>query len=243
MARQNEIKCLEALKNAFLCETRISIYSNCESTAILNYIFTALPNDKENDFPDFIFDGGGIEHFQLTTSIEGKKGAKFKIEENANKEVRERHRSMVSEAFASLEFVPGTITTDSYEEIYESFSYDDFLHSLEKNIKKHVISLHRLQYEKKIVVFLMEQQTPRLWLDEGVIPIKFYELHNDKKALEIIEANCKDVNYLVYFVCDSIEIIEIAKVKDLIKKAHTYENVRGGRLVKGEIALCQDIFK
>ena len=93
MARKNEKECLEALKNAFLGKTNIKIHANCELKSISQFIFSAQPNKNDNDFPDFVFDGGGIEHFQLTSSKETRKGSSFKIEENANKKIRDEYYS------------------------------------------------------------------------------------------------------------------------------------------------------
>jgi hypothetical protein len=241
VARKNEKECLEVLKNAILGKSNMSIYANCDLKALSQYIFAAESNINSNMFPDFVFDGGGIEHFELTSSKETRKGSEFKIEENSNKKSREDFYKRTQEEFVSSEHIPGTVSTSNYEEIYESFTYEDFLKSLEKNVTNHVASLEKLQYQEKIVVFLMEQQTARLWLDEGIIPIRFYELHQDKIALEKIKQSCRNVDYLVYFVCDSIEIIDLHKIDDLISKARVFKNVKGGRLIKHEIMLCLDL--
>lgn len=68
MARQNETNCLETLKNALAGETNINIYSNCDLEMISRYICLAKPNENPNEFPDFTFDGGGIERFEVTSS-------------------------------------------------------------------------------------------------------------------------------------------------------------------------------
>ncbi|UHP11155.1 hypothetical protein LAX80_005075 [Listeria marthii] len=43
---------------------------------------TALPNNKSSDFPDFIFEKGFIEHFQVTSSKETRKGAEHIKDKN-----------------------------------------------------------------------------------------------------------------------------------------------------------------
>lgn len=242
MARENEKRCLEDIKNSLLGTTNISVYSNCDLEPFSRYIFSAKPNMNSNVFPDFVFDGGGIEHFELTSSRETRKGSDFKIEESDNKKISDEYHTKIKEEFASSEYRPYTVASRSYEEIYDSFSYEDFLKSLERNIKKHMDSLKKSKYEKKmIIMFLMEQQTARLWIDEGVVPIKFYELHKDKRALEIIKENCSDVNYLIYFVSDSIEIIDINKINELLLNACVHRNVKGGRLIKQEVTLFLDL--
>lgn len=241
MARANEKECLETIKNAILGKINFNVYSNCEIEDISKIVFSAAENSNDSKFPDFVFEGGGIEHFQLTSSKETKKGSEFKIDENKNKQIRERNEERLKQELLSSDYAPDTFSTSSYEEIYESFTYDDFLFSLQRNISNHVDSLIKSHYENKIVVFLMEQQTARLWIDEGVTPIRFYELHKDKKALSLIKETCSFVNYIIYYVSDSIEIIDLSKLDSLLDKSINYKNVKGGRLIIHKIYLSIDI--
>ena len=43
---------------------------------IFNALVSAKPNPESNKFPDFLFENGFIEHFQVTSSIENKSGSK-----------------------------------------------------------------------------------------------------------------------------------------------------------------------
>lgn len=87
----------------------------------------------------------------------------------------------------------------------------------------------------------MEQQTARLWIDEGIVPISFYELHRDKKALLILKQHCNSVNYIIYFVADSVEVLDLSKINDLLSKSLVYKNVKGGRLIKHQLNLLIDL--
>ena len=111
------------------------------------------------------------------------------------------------------------------------------MNSLIRNIDNHVESLEKSNYKGKTVIFLMEQQTARLWIDEGVVPIRFYELHKDKKALTLIKEHCSDIRYVIYYVSDSIEVLDLTKIDELLKKSVVYKNVKGGRLIKHQINL------
>lgn len=237
MARQNENECLEELRNAFLGETNVKIYTNCEPETISQIIFSAKPNPNSNSFPDFVFSDGGIEHFELTSSKETRKGSEFKIDESINKKLKDVHFEKLKEEYSNTKIAPGTITADGYEEVYESFSYESFIHSLERNIINHVESLEKSNYKNKVVVFLMEQQTARLWIDKGIIPISFYELHRDKKALSILKQHCSSVSYIIYFVADSVEVLDMSKINDLLNESLVYKNVKGGRLIKHHLIL------
>lgn len=231
--RNNELACLNEIKDSYFnnvgAKKEFDNSDYCMMKAILN---GAHQNPKHNEFPDFLFDGGGIEHFELTSSKETRKGSRFKIEENKNKNINKERDKKLKQEFLNSKYAPWTMMTANYEETYESFSYYDFLFSLRKNISKHVESLIKSGYENKTVLFLMEQPTARLWIDEGVIPIRFYELHKDKKALQIIKEICRSVDYIIYYVSDSIEIIDLSKIDTLLEKAVIYSNVKGGTLVK-----------
>lgn len=231
--RTNELACLNIIKDSYFNNIGAKIeFDNSDYCVMRSILNGAHHNPNYNEFPDFLFDGGGIEHFELTSSKETRKGSEFKIEENKNKSINKERDERLKQDFLNSKHVPFTMMTANYEETYESFSYDDFLYSLRKNISNHVESLINNGYEDKTVVFLMEQPTARLWIDEGVIPIRFYELHKDKKALQIIKELCRSVNYIIYFVSDSIEIIDLSKIDTLLAKAVTYSNVKGGTLVK-----------
>lgn len=230
--RQNEIVCLQSLKELLTSRFGVDAFSNAPS-GVMKYIFEAKPYDNANEFPDFVFDGGCIEHFQVSSSKETKKyGSSFKNEESHNDEKRKQYYQEWENKLNTMEHIPGTIAISNYEDVYESFSYQDFLHSLEKNISKHVNSLGKSSFKNMIVVFLMEQQTSRLYIDDGPNHVKFYELHRDKNALSIIKNNSRNINYLIYFAHDSVEIIDLSKIDKLLKESFAYENVKGGRLTK-----------
>lgn len=231
MSCSNEKDCLNSLKNALLGKREIDVFSNCNLMKIEDYIFSAIKNNDSYMFPDFIFEGGCIEHFELTSSKETKKGSSYIIEKIKNDKRREEEYFKIKQKYLSSKFSPNTLTTVNYKEIYEDFSYEDFLNSLERNISKHVKSLEKSNYKNQTVIFLMEQQTARLWIDEGVVPIKFYELNKDKKALLKIKEITRNVDYLLYFVHDSLEILDLSLIDSLIANSVEYKNVKGGRLV------------
>lgn len=137
--------------------------------------------------------------------------------------------------------MPGLIITDTYENTYDCFDYDYFLNSLERNIIHHVESLEKSGYQQKTVIFIMEQQTARMYIDDKRTPISFYELHRDKKALTIIKNYCKFVNYIIYYVADFIEIIDLSLINELLFKSIVYKDVKGGKLKKKQSDLFIDI--
>lgn len=241
MARINETNCLETLKSALAGKTSINIYSNCDLEIISRYISLAKSNKNPNEFPDFTFDGGGIEHFEITSSLEDKKGSKFNIEENKNGKICEQRYLELKNEFQNSAHTPGIVTVNNDSEIYEEFSYDCFIHSLKRNIVKHVTSLKKNNYCDKIVFFLIEQKTARLCIFDDTDFAKFYSLHEDRKVLSLIKENCNYVNYLIYFVADSIEVLDLSKIDELLDNSTECKNIKGGRFIKFRFNLFFDI--
>ncbi len=240
MARVNEIECLEQIKSALKGEKKVNIWSNCDISEVSQFIFEARPNQNSNDFPDFVFDGGCIEHFEITSSRETRKGFQFKIDEQGYKKKKlEYHKELNKEALL-IKHESGAIHTSTFEEIYDKFSYEDFLHSLEKNIKKHGNSLEKSPIRDKIVIYLIEQQSGRMYIQENEWRVKFCELNKDKRALEILKKYGEFIDYVIYFVSDSIEIIDVNKIDNLIDRAIEYKYVKVGRVVRSEITAIFD---
>lgn len=48
--------------------------SNQQHIELQKWLKAAKPNQNSNEFPDFIFEDGFIEHFAVTSSSEGRKG-------------------------------------------------------------------------------------------------------------------------------------------------------------------------
>lgn len=241
MARRNEINCLENIKNVLAGKTSINIYSNCDLDMISRYICRAKPNENPNDFPDFTFAGGGIEHFEVTSSKETKKGSEFKIEEHKNGKIWEQRYLEFQNECLDSEYSSGKIVVESSSFTYEEFSYDDFIYSLKRNIVKHVTSLKKNNYCDKIVFFLIEQKSARLVINVGVDFAKFYSLHDDRNALSLIKEYCNYVSYIIYFAADSIEILDLSKIDELLDKSIECKNSRGGRLLESRLNLFFDI--
>ena len=77
MARgEQEQQCFDIVRDKLEKYQYSSTLSEKELNAI-RYIFqTSIPNPNSSEFPDFIFENGFIEHFQVTSAKETKKGAK-----------------------------------------------------------------------------------------------------------------------------------------------------------------------
>lgn len=232
MARSEETICLNKIKTALLCQGTIKIVaSNCDCEQILSFIASANPNDDPNVFPDFVFNNGGIEHFQIDSSKETKKGSEFIRDEKANQRVIEEDFLKQKELLTKDKIHNNESRVITYSNEYNYFSYGAFLKSLERNINRHVKSLNKQGYQNKTVIFLMDQQSARLSIFSKYRTFKeFYILSKDRTALNIIKKICVNVDYLIYIVADAIELIDLSKIDELINNSIIYEYVDGGIL-------------
>ena len=128
MSRDNELNCLNNIKNAFCKSNNMHIDAcNCNREKIRKIFLNANENEDSNTFPDFNFEGGIIEHFIITGYKESKKGSAFKIEESkANKETDIFFKEE-DKKFLNSPRNPGTYHTISHENTYSNSVYKDFL--------------------------------------------------------------------------------------------------------------------
>ena len=231
LKRKQEIDCFNLVKNAILKNNGIVlINANCEIELISKMFAEAVSNTYENDFPDFVFENGGIEHFQITSSKETKKGSEYKIKESKNNNENKKIYNDILNNYSNSLFVAFT------NDVYDFFTYEDYLASLKRNIVNHVESLIKNHYQNKTVAFLIEQQTGRPYIMGTDGKAEFCLMSKDKNALAIIKENCVGVSYIIYLVSNIVELIDIRKIDELFKKSLDYKNVKVGRQINGNIS-------
>ena len=70
MRGEKEINCLTRVKQNL---GRNSVHYFCsDPQKIIRILKSARPNPAQSNFPDFLFENGFIEHFQITASRETK---------------------------------------------------------------------------------------------------------------------------------------------------------------------------
>ena len=76
MARKEETSCLERLKDIVKLHPSNVIFDI--SDGFLNRALeNAVPNEEQNSFPGFLFDGGALKHFLIGTLRETGKGSEL----------------------------------------------------------------------------------------------------------------------------------------------------------------------
>ena len=238
MARDNELGCLVTVRGLLLNETRGEIAFDNTGGVVCKIMESAFPNPSENSFPDFLFPNGALEHFQIGSSPEFPRGgSKYKCEESKARKTAADCIAQSERAFLSSPPSPWTYEVEAIKDVYEDFSYRDFMVSLKKHFASHVESLRKCGRSFGTVVFLMEQQTARMGVWENGSFERFYLLSKDREALDFLSKYSSDVRYVVYLVGDTVEIIDIAKTPELIQTAEFGCDIRGGRTVQIHLGL------
>ena len=231
MGRENEINCINKIREALNIGEEIKISAcNCNIEIVKNIFNAAKPNPKTNDFPDFIFQGGSIEHFAVTSSTDNRKGSSFKIEENKASIETNKYFSEQREEFFKKEHVSGSASVATSENTYTDFSYLNFVESIKKHFEDHIKSLLKANNPGD-VVFLIEQQDARMGIYVNDCFREFYLISKDKNLLQWFKNYANLIKYIVFIVVDSVEIIELSEIEVLIKTANSSMDIRGGRLI------------
>lgn len=196
---------------------------------IAQIIRCARPNPNLNDFPDFIFDDGFIEHFQITSSRSSK--LKGSTQEQAAGKVR-RAEKMQMEEWEQDEDFTGT-RSKSWAVESTQHSYDFLVESFKRSWEDHIESLSKYQGCKNVGIFMIEYPDIALSMYEqkyldwtnGMSAGDFmdyekhrcYRLSRDKQLLNYIYAYRDQIKYVIYVYQDHFEVIKSESIPQLLK--------------------------
>ena len=240
--RDNELACLNKVKDSFINHNGIEKeFDNSDYLTVESILNSAHQSENHNDFPDFFFNGGIIEHFEVTASDETRKGSQYKID-NANcQREKDKHFKQLDKEFIESHHHSGTMRTETVEVTHECFSYESFIKSFKRNVEHHLDSLKKSKYANQLVVFLIEQQGASLGVYTNNIFNRFYMLSEDKNILEYIKETLTDVDYIIFIATDRYEVINLSKIDVLIQRAKIGLDIRGGRQKNVSLKLYIDI--
>lgn len=232
-SKQRELDCLQKIKNAIVQKENMKVEKcNCDISKIEKILNSAKAQKEDSLFPDFIFEGGLIEHFEVTSSNENKKGSEFKRYETEFDNEMKILFQKESEKFLNSPFSPNTLLTCKSGSTYEKTSYEYFVSSFKRNFDSHLISLDKSNKATLITVFLIDQQGGRLQIYEKNEFKRFYLLSEDKKLLLYLKDKYPKINYVIFTSVDSVEIIDMSKIEQLIASSKDEMDIRGGRMIK-----------
>lgn len=222
--RQNEHekKCIDIIKSKFSVQ-------NCFGLTTENYsvmerwLEEIIPNTSSNEFPDFVFSNGFIEHFMITSSKSDSKGSSHKIAE------LKFHEKNVESAKKLSNQQPNYRNSLKYS----SHSYSNLVKSFKNTWNKHINSLEHYQRKNDKGVFLVEYfdiaalSMAELSLEGvnelfiGDYPVKqehvdSYRLSRDKYMLKWLYQFADRIEYIIFLTEEHVEFIKLSNILNLL---------------------------
>ncbi len=237
MRGESEQRCLDVVKEKYNGECRFAM-SNEDDLIIKGALTNAKPNPQSSSFPDFIFEGGFIEHYQVTSSHENRKGSTMQRE---NSELKRDFDKKMEEATENLQ--PDYITIQSVSSSnlwHEQHSYSNFSYSFRKNFENHLESARKYSGNKEHGIFLIEYSDAALRMSKryatdlmtevsyGDLLTKenpTYRLSRDIDLLTFIYDKSDEIEFVI-FVNENgvygtwIDVIKSANALEIIKLLH-----------------------
>lgn len=210
-----EQRCLDLVKSKINKKDCFGM-SNQQYIELQKWLEDAKPNQNSNEFPDFIFEDGFIEHFAVTSSSEGKKGAKQKQKSLILK--RKSETTFLSNLDSSE---VDTVVSKSYSRPFEQHTHPNIVNSIKKNWLKHIRSYEKKMSPSKHGIFLLDYidfniHTAICRENEPAEIFKSYRISSDKNLLEWIHTFKEKIEYLILSNPFSIEVIRIDQILNII---------------------------
>lgn len=224
MRGEKEQRCLDFVKSKLKHEDYYG-FSQEDIAEFKECLDSATSNVNSSKFPDFVFENGFIEHFQITSGKVTRKGSKhleqFNRYQNENKKIL--HSNMNNGDFSPVH------TTMKYSD----HSYKYLEDSLKETWKSHIISVDKYSGNKQIGIFMMEYQDDCIEMCENIyaaskenicygnlrepITIENYSLSHDKNILKFIKTYYDNIKYVIYVYNKGVEVINVDNISELIK--------------------------
>lgn len=192
----------------------------------------AKPNNNLNNFPDFVFKNGFIEHFQVSSSKDTRRGVEhIKEMKNFEKKVEDNIKKLEEEWSENPSYKE--VRDEHWETSNPEHSHDFLIKSFQKHWESHIASLHKYEGKKEIGIFLVEYTDFALAMHEEVYKdwingmsqgdmkepesFKYYRLSRDKKLLNYLYKYRDEIKYVIFVYFKGYEIIRLDKIPYLLK--------------------------
>lgn len=219
MARgEQEQKCIDFVRKQLEENKFNSLLPNKDIDIIRQIFHIAKPNSHLSEFPDFIFENGFIEHFQVTSAKETKKGSKSaEASASFEKECESANEEMLKTLMQSHEV--NQFYTHQMEMDCPECSYEYYEKSFKKNFEHHIESLERYTGAKNVGIFLIEQSGSPITILKDNKFVDFYHLQMDALLLDYLYQYKDKLKYVVFYhqtFCDIISLKDISTIKSKI---------------------------
>ena len=232
---EKESACLERIKKGILSREFNQNYFGLltdERIEFANIIRTAKPNPSSSEFPDFIFDNGFIEHFQITSSQVTRKGATHaRKESDFRRKVDTETEKLKTEWDKTPSF--DAVRSESWAFQNPAHSHEYLMNSFKQNWESHISSSKRFSGEKNIGIFMVEHPEISLAMCENVYDgwingmsqgdmreqenFKDYRLSRDKALLNYMYDFRSEIKYVIFVNPQRSEVIRTANIPYLLQ--------------------------
>lgn len=163
MRGEAEKKCFELVQKNLDYENFFAM--SYKDRDLIKEIFEkAKPNANLSFFPDFIFDDGFIEHFQITSSIENRKGSLMEREKAEIRHDFDERTKEVSDNLYEDGITIQSVSTPQYW--HQSHSYENFVQSFKSNLNHHIENMEKYLGNKNIKLFMVEYSDSALRMNK-----------------------------------------------------------------------------
>lgn len=183
---------------------------------VLQALRHTAESDELSKFPDFVFDGGFIEHFRVSSSSHNRKGSQ---QEQFNGQIR-RKVDEQRKKWADDDAYTGP-RSQTWQVEQANTSYDFFVSHFQDIWRNHLDSLSKYEKPYHSGIFMVDYQDNALMMQSIVRssdpaqPKKFfYRLSRDKKLLDYIYESHNKVQYVIFVNADQVEIIKLASIPE-----------------------------
>lgn len=200
-----------------------------------NILRKVQENPEASSFPDFIFEDGFIEHFQITSSYEGKKGSVHTKKEREFFSIVEKETKAIENEWKENPCL-NQVRSKTWAFTNPEHSYDLLSKSFRKNWEHHLASFRKYMdsiQSKKVAIFMIEYPEYALAMYENIYcdwitgmaqgdmrkPEEFYEyrLSRDKELLEYVYQFKNEIKYVIFVNKNRFEVICTENIPYLIK--------------------------
>lgn len=231
-----EKECFDYVKNEVITQGRFCYACSVKDEDIVENAFKAsVPNPIWNKFPDFLFDGGFIEHFEVTSSHSNRYGSTMRREfDKLNKDIESKEKALMSEMNETPCYEGKTITSDTW---HSKHTYDEFCISFKRSWENHIDKLNKYSGDKNIGIFMIQYNDSALVMHPIYPDVKTelyygdllkrldyigYRLTHDSEMLEYIYQFREKIQYVVFFNNDhfhgeNCEIICVENIPEILK--------------------------
>ena len=232
MQKQQEKECFEQVKK---------LAKDKKDTRLLSFLNKATENSESSIFPDFLFDGGFIEHFQVSAANENKKGSEHNIAVNdfkrKSKATFEQEKKEFLQSPPRKNSVIGTydMKVVKHKMACPEYSYESFVKSFKRNFEKHITSLQKYKGERSNGIFLIELVGANITIRQNNCFRAFYRLAVDQELLTYINQYDEYLKFIIFASADRYELLELSEIPKLLNKIPQGLTFDVGRYINREL--------